>query len=462
MTINENEFLTKEQLASIMPELPHDKLNKTLTKLTQTNTELLDLSDTYLDSITTNGLETLLPHLKQDSIKSIDLSLNQMEDWTLDHWQLLFSYIQQSNITSINLNENHIELSARTNGWEFLFNGLGEKITSIHLSHSGMRALGLEKELKENVTTSRWKIFFDALKNSNIESLDLSYNDLNLSTSFGWQEFCSGLKESKIKSLDLSANHFYKLTPTQWNELFSSLKDSTIKSLNLSDSRFNSKMEIEQWQAFCNGLKDSTIESLDLSINSLDKLTEDRWNILIDALKNSKIANIDFGIETIRKLSDERKQDLINISNVKIANSEYLAPSTDDFLKAIQDNKTDIITKYLDGLSVINKPELFKHKTITTQVMEKILETNDRAALVNEDAPILKIIFNKKEQVTTEELKSIVLIAGKFNKNEIVNTVEEILKTRENLAKDQPNQSTRYTNNVTNSRDTTSKQTNSR
>jgi hypothetical protein len=113
----------------------------------------------------------------------------------------------------------------------------------------------------------RWEAFCEAIKDSNLKSLDLNFNGLGGLDTKRWQAFCQAIKDSKLHSLRLNHNGLYTLNPEQWKAFCQAIKSSKLQSLELMDNQ-QDKWNPERWLDLFNAIEDNFSLQLEISSSS--------------------------------------------------------------------------------------------------------------------------------------------------------------------------------------------------
>jgi|GEM_PF-932553 len=189
------------------------------------------------------------------------------------------------------------------------------------------QVLDLTRNTLHLLTVTLWLLAGEALKTAGIQTLILSWNSLNLLSDEQWLALGNFLKIAGIHTLNLTGNDLDKLTLEQWQILGEALKIAGIRTLILSRNNLNN-FTPEQWRALGEALKTSGIQALDLSVNSLHQLTVEQWQTLGETLKTAGIRALDLSFNHLHQLTVEQWQALG--SGLKAAGIQILHLNSND------------------------------------------------------------------------------------------------------------------------------------
>jgi hypothetical protein len=400
------------------------------------NFTTLKLSNNNLIYMDVNERENFFLWLRNSNIRSLDLSKNGLNSMSTTEWQNFFLELKRSNVSSLNLSDNALYL----------------------------------------ISSKCWEIFCSALGESNIESIDLSGNKLDLFSGDQWASFRLALVKSNIYSMDLSGNNLEKISEDNWVYLIHILKYRNINKIilgkdtitELSDKKKQDLANLHLTKIPLSKYSNMSILQFEAVFTSLgykfkDKNREDsfyKYSMLVTHLLkylfiqglndrlNSNLLDINdfldilpaeqeiFLLNTpLSKLNSAHCLHFIHclyeknykLQTIRVANSECFLFPVEEFLKAIDVNASDIILKHLDNISQNMIDELYSRDIIISYIVANILG--------NDDIVALDMISKEQSHITTAQLKSIIIIAEKYNKHEIVSEVENIMKLRDDINK---------------------------
>jgi hypothetical protein len=82
-----------------------------------------------------------------------------------------------------------------------------------------------------------WSLFYESIKQSQIQELNLAVNNLSNLDLSSWSLFCESIKQPQIQELNLALNNLSDLDPSRWSLFCESIEQSRIQELNLTPTR---------------------------------------------------------------------------------------------------------------------------------------------------------------------------------------------------------------------------------
>jgi hypothetical protein len=279
------------------------------------------------------------------------------------------------------------------------------------------------------MSVKEYQVLGQIIKDANIQHLSLSHIDFEKMSPDIWlQTFFQAIKDSKLQSLDLSCNKLGKLDAEPWQTFSQTNKNSKLQSLNLHGNELGT-LSPEKWEAFCHAIMDSELHSLDLSDNDLEKLKAEQWKILGQAINVSKLHSLDLSWNELGTMDAEPWQAFCQMINAsKLKSLKYYgelelglnAEQWHDFFNAIEDN----FNLHLEISSEHITQEIGGYITRNAKIKSACQRAERALKKTVSDVETLSVISDLSSAIS--------LLEGKFTKNAI-DTRESLLALQAKL-----------------------------
>jgi hypothetical protein len=325
------------------------------------------------------NFSTMLLYIKKttelSNITSFNLSSNNLYEMDYKEWETLFLQIQNSNITSLNLSNNNL--------YKMDFYKYRWKVFCLQIKNSNISYIDLSNNNLERVNEESWDMLIDALKQGNIINIDFGQDTI--------KKLSDKRKQDLVRFLlnKVSILKYQNMTILQFDAVFTSL-GCKFKDKNREDSFYKYSMLVTNLlkYLFIQGLNDRLNSNL-LDINDfLDIIPSEQQRLLLNTpLSKLNSAHCFLFICCLYEQNNK-------LQNFRIAHSQYFLLPVVDFLKEV-----------------------------------------DNDFLNNNDKVVLYRVFNEQQNITTEQLNSVIIIAEQCDKQEILTEVRSIINIRNNIRK---------------------------
>jgi len=289
----------------------------------------LVFSENKLDKLSTEPVSTeqdgfsmspfkklLTAILSNPHITTLDISLNNMGHFNQEQLSIFTELLARSKITQLNLGKNNLSFLS-TKLFKELMNclSLHESLTFMDFSGNEFHALSYVKYYRLSELIQKNKILlhlslasnglgknqrnlalmpYAFTENSTLQSIDLSWNELEKLDYYLVTDFLSFMKIERMQSIDLRGNSLALLPEPSFQQLISDMDNPSITSWNLADNKMGKLSEslFKAWATvFINHKK---ILNLNLSGNALGEVKAESFDDIIDMIQeNDQLLTLD-------------------------------------------------------------------------------------------------------------------------------------------------------------------------
>lgn len=228
-----------------------------------------------------------------------------------DSWQLLWKKLKESKVTALSIYDYQYKKYCILQSNDFLDFICSSKISFLEfyncdslressavigalcnvINKAKIISLILRKYSLYDYTNSQWESFCNALKNANCSELDISTNGLasfDRKEIYYWRRLLDAINESKITKLNLSFNDIFQLRKRTWNIFCNFIEKSKLIELIINEDG-SSYRNNEDYAKLFVAINKSPITTLEFPMRILGG---EAWNLFCDFIRESKISKL--------------------------------------------------------------------------------------------------------------------------------------------------------------------------